>query len=234
LWRKTHAGERAKARQEALREQRAKNKKEALKEQMKIEQEERERIQSVKEKEKVQTSKEIEKFKEASLVAAKERPQAAKQEEQKSKRVVAEEEEEALPAPRACKTLQVKFTPRVFPTPQRESTQRQENEVGVGLCAGLRRGPVRQRDEPGVAEEQGQRLLLAGQLPGRAGRLLARPAPLPQGGLALLEPRRLPLQAAQPHQVRRGRDQGPRAAHAACRRQRQVTPQVSPRRSRRF
>jgi hypothetical protein len=142
LWRKTHAGERAKARQEALREQRAKNKKEALKEQMKIEQEERERIQSVKEKEKVQTSKEIEKFKEASLVAAKERPQAAKQEEQKSKRVVAEEEEEALPAPRACKTLQVKFTPRVFPTPQRESTQRQENEVGVGLCAGLRRASL--------------------------------------------------------------------------------------------
>ena len=140
MWRKTHAGERAKARQEALREQRAKNKKEALKEQMKIEQEERERIQSVKEKEKVQTSKEIEKFKEASLVA-KERSEAAKEEERKSKRVVADEEE-ALPAPRACKTLQVKFTPRVFPTPQRESTQRQENEVGVGFCAGIRRASL--------------------------------------------------------------------------------------------
>ena len=123
-----------------MKEQRAINKKEALKEQMKIEQEERECIQSVKEKEKMQTSREIELFKMSNEVVREKKEEKRGEEEtvqKKNQKQVVDEVEEALPEPRVCRTLQVTFTPRVFPTPQRESTQRQENEVSLDSISGL-------------------------------------------------------------------------------------------------
>ncbi len=112
---------------------------------MKIEQDERQRINSIKEKEKMQTSKEIEHFKKSTQTVnekfEKDRNDDDEEDDDKDddknkqliqiKKQIINEVEESLPEPRACKILQVKFTPRVFPTPQRESTQKQENEVGL-------------------------------------------------------------------------------------------------------
>lgn len=144
----------------------AKNKKEALKKQMKIEEEERELIKSIKEAERAKASNEIEAFKaKASQLSTQPKRPASEEEafsvvgttsdnetdegsgsesEVGNKAIFDADEttantgdssgakgevEALLPAPRATQTIQVKFTPRVFPTPQRESTNRQETEV---------------------------------------------------------------------------------------------------------
>lgn len=117
---------------------------------MNIEQNERAHIQGIKDAEKQQTTKEIEIFKELKQVetAVLSQPEHAYPAdppiEQENKLVFNDFEEpikdnsnfkieEDLPAPRAARTVQIKFTPRVFPTPQRESTERQEKEVNNSL-----------------------------------------------------------------------------------------------------
>lgn len=147
-----HAGERSKRLQEQKLEMRAKNKKEALQQQMKLEADERALITSIKEAEKKQTTLEIEEFKVApakksTLALTQSKPiesleaSSDTDSEQNEKNLFTEEsapnllpniepisEIKDLPEPRATRTIQITFTPRVFPTPQRESTNRQETE----------------------------------------------------------------------------------------------------------
>jgi dyslexia susceptibility 1 candidate gene 1 protein len=162
IGKKVHAGERARRLQQEKEEMKAKNKKEALKEQMKIEQEERDLIKNIKEAEKLKASNEIEAFKAAaklSKVVSNDFASGSGGEEydnemeSNEKAIFEDEKAEPTPplpplvetdmvtlrnadrnaGPRASQTIQIKFTPRVFPTPQRESTSRQETEVGLRL-----------------------------------------------------------------------------------------------------
>ena len=147
-----HAGERAERLRVEKRDEQAKNKKEALKEQMKIEEEERKFITQIKETEKLKATKEIEQFKQISRVPAiphasnnlsscsseseSESVQEKKAifERQPSHNVEVKKEDLDLPAPRSASTIQIKFTPRVFPTPCRESTDKQEREVTLNAA----------------------------------------------------------------------------------------------------
>lgn len=119
----------------------AANKKIALQEQMKLEQEDKERIQSIKESEKKKTTEEIEQFKKLHQQILSNEIKVPQIEEireeilpQNSTKFIynnAEIKEEKVkihPEPRASSKIQIKFTPRVFPTPSRESTDNAEKE----------------------------------------------------------------------------------------------------------
>ena len=146
----SHVGERAKRLAKEKQDERTKNKKTALKSQMNLENEQRQLINNIKETERIQTTKEIEIFKQQkeskslALITPKEQILSDREdccssdEEKQDKNIfdepivkvkIKEPEQEDLPAPRSTSTIQVKFTPRIFPTPQRESTNKQETEV---------------------------------------------------------------------------------------------------------
>lgn len=135
-----HVGERVKKLAKEKLDERNKNKKTALKSQMKIENEQRQFINDVKEAERRQTTKEIEMFKKKQVSSEEEEESSSEEEKEEDKNIFnepvidvmkKEPKQEDLPAPRSATTIQVKFTPRIFPTPQRESTNKQETEVRI-------------------------------------------------------------------------------------------------------
>jgi dyslexia susceptibility 1 candidate gene 1 protein len=119
----------------------ATNKKIALQEQMKLEQEDKTRIEGIKENEKKKATEEIELFKDfhkQTMSKEVNRPKLIeihkdKENEKPTKSIydplkVQEENIKIQPNPRTSSKIQIKFTPRIFPTPSRESTDNAEKE----------------------------------------------------------------------------------------------------------
>ncbi|XP_022097392.1 dynein assembly factor 4, axonemal-like [Acanthaster planci] len=157
-----------KAQQEKQQQQEEKRERDrtALKEQMRLENEERQRIESIKEAERQKATEDFEKWKAEQLEAEKER-----EETQGKNDVGIFDDEEALPTigtrpgskdekpaevksqppPRSSGNIQVRFTPRVFPTPLRESKVEAEEEW-LRKQAEARR--VVDVDDPDLTEEE--------------------------------------------------------------------------------
>ncbi|CAF0793962.1 unnamed protein product [Brachionus calyciflorus] len=143
-----YAGEKAELIAKQKNDMKEANKKLALKEQMKLEDSERQRIESIKESERKKATEEIENLKKnksqknelPALENVISEQKFEKTEEISSKPVKKEifdevkdssnetKEEDKLPAPRSSGSIQIKFTPRVFPTPSRESQDKLERE----------------------------------------------------------------------------------------------------------
>ena len=134
-----------------LAEQKAKKKREeeryAIKQQMKLEEEEQERIKQEKQEEREKAEKELEKWKEEKRIKAKAKREAAslvaRQTSQLSSRKIWKERDTSAPPkpPRKAGSIQVHFTPRVFPTAARESKEPEEQEWLAKMAAARRIKP---------------------------------------------------------------------------------------------
>ena len=132
-----------------LAEQKAKKKREeeryAVKQQMKLEEEERERIKQEKQEEREKAEKELEKWKEEKKIKAKAKREAAslaaQQTSRSSSRRIWKEKDTSAPPPRKAGSIQVHFTPRVFPTAARESKEQEEQEWLAKMAAARRIKP---------------------------------------------------------------------------------------------
>ncbi|XP_071964724.1 dynein axonemal assembly factor 4-like [Antedon mediterranea] len=96
----------------------------ALKEQMRLDEEERKRIEETKEAERRKATEEIEHWKEHEV---QESVTTDKQKEENNGNMFHKDGTVAIAAPRQGGNIQVTFTPRVFPTPMRESKQADED-----------------------------------------------------------------------------------------------------------
>ena len=137
-----------------LAEQKAKKKREeeryAVKQQMKLEEEERERIKQEKQEEREKAEKELEKWKEEKKIKAKAKREAAslaaQQTSRSSSRRIWKEKDTSAPPPRKAGSIQVHFTPRVFPTAARESKEQEEQEWLAKMAAARRIKPPENSD----------------------------------------------------------------------------------------
>ena len=128
-----------------LAEQKAKKKREeeryAIKQQMKLEEEEQERIKQEKQEEREKAEKELEKWKEEKRIKAKAKREAASLVAQQasqspSQKIWKERDTSAPPKPlRKADSIQVHFTPHVFPTAARESKKPEEQEWLAKMAA---------------------------------------------------------------------------------------------------
>ena len=153
---RAEAVEAVRNRETELAEARAAKKREeerlAVREQMKLEQEERERIERVKQEERERADRELERFREQKREEEKKKREEAKKKEEtrimadkkrkqvqikkptKSSEIWSKSEgsgvtpKKAPPPPRGGGSITVQFTPRVFPTAARESKEAEEQE----------------------------------------------------------------------------------------------------------
>lgn len=163
-----------------LAEQKAKKKKEeesfAIKQQMKLEEEERERIARLKQDERDKTIKELEEWKKA-----KQQQKLTKKEEvatvnkdviSSSKNEKGSKKKHKPPPPRTGGNIEVRFTPRVFPTAARESKHEEEQEWLTKMAAarrinadGKEGGSINERN-PEFLKDKGVALFKAGDYKG--------------------------------------------------------------------
>ena len=134
-----------------LAEEKAKKKKEeetfAIKQEMKLEEEERERIELIKKNERERTERELEEWKtqkENSKIEKKNskavtfstaKEGSAKSEEKKTIWKKSNSSKPKPPPPRQGGSIQVRFTPRMFPTAARESKEQEEQEWLTKMAA---------------------------------------------------------------------------------------------------
>lgn len=147
---RTEAFEHAEKEAAKLAEEKAKKKKEeerfAIRQEMKLEEEERERIELVKKTERERTERELEEWK-AQKKESKEAPKPLPEPTKNKKENVAKirEDEKIIwknsslkhkaPPPRKGGSIEVRFTPRVFPTAARESKEQEEQEWLAKMAA---------------------------------------------------------------------------------------------------
>lgn len=128
-----------------LAEEKAKKKREeerfAIKQEMKLEEEEREKIELVKKQERQRTERELEEWKAqkrenntVKAVAARDNQVGSKSIWKESKSL-APTKPPKCPPPRKGGNIQVRFTPRVFPTAARESKEEEEQEWLTKMAA---------------------------------------------------------------------------------------------------
>ncbi|CAI9615316.1 unnamed protein product [Staurois parvus] len=139
--------EKAKEDAEARAIRKRENEKYSLEVMMKIDEEERKRIETIKEEERWKASEELERFKEQRTEEEQRKIQKEQQrrEEEKRKNAINKSKnannqkphlqasekpasEKILPPTRKCCSIQIQFTPRVFPTAVRESRLAEEEE----------------------------------------------------------------------------------------------------------
>lgn len=130
-----------------LAEERAKKKKEeerfAVKEEMRLEEEEREQIELIKKQEREQTEKDLEEWKNARKKAtdtsSKRQADSVRENsssiKQGGKDGIWKSSSSKAPPPRKGGNIQVRFTPRVFPTAARESKEQEEQEWLTKMAA---------------------------------------------------------------------------------------------------
>ncbi len=119
-------------------EQKAKKKKEeetfAIRQQMKLEEDERERIETIKQSERDKAERELEAWKEKKKKVRiqaqppKSQPQTTKSSDEHNVIFKSDKKSQSAPPPRKSGSIQVRFTPRVFPTAARESKAQEEEE----------------------------------------------------------------------------------------------------------
>ena len=158
-----------------LAEQKAKKKREeetfAIKQQMKLEAEERERIDQEKQQERDRTEKELEEWQKAKQKPTEREVVAVKQTNSNSKSEKSSKKRKP-PPPRSSGSIQVHFTPRVFPTAARES-KAEEEEAWLTKMAAARRiktdengdGSINERN-PEFLKDKGVALFKAGNYDG--------------------------------------------------------------------
>lgn len=109
----------------------------AIKQEMKLEEEERERIELVKKEERDRTERELDEWKQKQRhIKAKEKSKTIVDSQNNWRAIWTEKKSTAVkPAPRKSGSIQVRFTPRVFPTAARESKEQEEQEWLTKMAA---------------------------------------------------------------------------------------------------
>lgn len=127
-----------------MAEEKAKKKREeerfAIKQEMKLEEEEREKIESVKKEERLRTDRELEDWKTQKKNSSKvEKKAVTMRESQVETNTIWKENKSSAsskpPPPRKGGNIQVRFTPRAFPTAARESKVQEEQEWLTKMAA---------------------------------------------------------------------------------------------------
>ena len=149
-----------------LAKQRAEKKREeeqyAIKQQMKLEEDERMRIESEKQQERDKAERELEQWKEekkAKVKAKKEAAMAKKQRPTISGEIWKEKKSDALPPPRKSGSIQIRFTPRAFTTAARESKEAEEQEWLAKMAAARRIKPPKSKEENADINERNPEFL---------------------------------------------------------------------------
>lgn len=155
----------------ALAEEKAKKKREeerfAIKQEMKLEEEERERIEQVKEEERQRTEKELEEWKAQKKTSAKKSSAksvtfSAATSSQAEKKSIWKESKSSTsnkPPPRKGGSIEVRFTPRVFPTAARESKQEEEQEWLAKMAAARKISSAKDNDSGETINERNPEFL---------------------------------------------------------------------------
>ena len=139
-----------------LAEEKAKKKREeeqfAIKQQMKLEEEERERIAREKQEERDKAERELEQWKEEKRrrERAQELKRVAASKKKQTSSIWKEKNSVTVP-PRKGGSIQVRFTPRAFPTAARESKEEEEQEYLAKMAAARRIKPP-EKDGEGINE----------------------------------------------------------------------------------
>ncbi len=109
----------------------------AIKQEMKLEEEERERIELVKKEERERTERELDEWKQKKQNTAKEKSKSKKIAFHSKGSAIWKEKKSAVvkPPPRKNCCIQVRFTPRSFPTAARESKEQEEQEWLTKMAA---------------------------------------------------------------------------------------------------
>ena len=150
-----------------LAEQKAKKKRDeetfAIRQQMKLEEEERGRIEQVKQEERDKAEKDIQLWKEEKK--PKQKPPTPKVEPNKKQTITPntsiwkEKKTNNPPPPRKAGSIQVRFTPRVFPTAARESKAQEEEEWLAKQAAARRIAPADKTSTDGDINERNPEFL---------------------------------------------------------------------------
>lgn len=147
-----------------LAEERAKKKREeerfAVKQEMKLEQEEREKIEQVKKEERERTERELEEWKAKKVEKKTVKAVTFSDEKVASGRIWKENKTSSAskPPPRKGGSIEVRFTPRSFPTAARESKEQEEQEW-LAKMASARKISTPKDGEPETINERNPEFL---------------------------------------------------------------------------
>lgn len=152
-----------------LDEEKAKKKKEeetfAIKQEMRLEEEERDKIEHIKQSERERTEKELEEWKRQKKAASKEKvkPITTTTDSVREEKGIWKENKSAnhkvKPAPRKGGSIQVRFTPRVFPTAARESKEQEEQEWLTKMAAARKISTPKDADSAETINERNPEFL---------------------------------------------------------------------------